>query len=450
MIRLRATFASLSNRNYRLYFAGQAVSLTGTWMQRLGQAWLVLELSGSPTLLGVVTAAQFLPLLLAGPWGGLIADRVDKRRLLLWTQSSAGALALLLGLLTLSGLVQLWMVMLFALGLGVVTALDNPARQSFVLEMVGPDHVTNAVTLNSIVVNAARAVGPAAAGVLIATAGVAPTFLVDATSYFAVVGALLLMRREELHAAPPTRRGPGQLREGLAYVRRSPGLLAPLALMAIVGTLAYEFQVVLPVLARQTFAGGADTLGMLNSALGIGAVAGGLLAAGALKPSTRSLVLAALSFGTFILLAAGAPTLPLALVALFGVGAASITFLATGNSLLQLRAAPAMRGRVMALWSMAFLGTTPLGGPLIGWVAEVAGARVALGLGGAATVAGGLALVGSLRWRAVHAQPDVVRARRAGAATGRPALRRPLGWHPSPRRARTRAQRRAQQRADAA
>lgn len=440
MIRLRTTFASLANRNYRLYFTGQAVSLTGTWMQRLGQAWLVLELSGSPTLLGVTTAAQFLPLLIAGPWGGLVADRVDKRRLLLWTQAAAGLLALLLGVLTITGLVQLWMVLLFALGLGVITALDNPARQSFVLEMVGPEQVTNAVTLNSIVVNAARAVGPGAAGVLIASVGVGPTFLVDAASYFAVVAALLLMRREELYVAPPAGRGPGQLREGLEYVRRSPELLAPLALMAVVGTLAYEFQVVLPVLARETFAGGADTLGLLNSALGIGAVVGGLLAAGALRPSTASLAIAALSFGTFILLAAGAPTLPLALGALFGTGAASITFLATGNSLLQLRSAPAMRGRVMALWSIAFLGTTPIGGPLVGWVAEVAGPRLALALGGAATVASGLALAGSLRRRAAHALPDVVplrlRATVAGAAGRLAARRRPgLGWQ-QPRRRR--------------
>lgn len=405
MKRVRATFTSLSNRNYRLYFAGHSVSVTGTWMQRVGQAWLVLELTGSGTLLGITTALQFLPLLLAGSWGGLIADRSDKRRLLLWTQSIAGLLALTLGLLTATGLVELWMVMGLAFSLGLVAMFDVPARQTFVREMVGPEHITNAVTLNSIVVNGAKIVGPGVAGVLIATVGLAPSFLINAVSYFAVVLALSRMDVGTLDRVPAVRRQGGQIREGWAYVRRTPDVAAPLLLMAGVGMLAYEFQVLLPLLARYTFGAGAQAFGLMNSAMGLGAVVGGLVVAGSLRPSWRTLIGASTVLGITILAAAVAPTLPLALAALFAAGAASIAFLATGNSLLQLRAAPEMRGRVMALWSMALMGTTPIGGPLVGWIAEVFSPRIALGLGGCTALLGAGLLALYLRRRDLRGQP---------------------------------------------
>ncbi len=356
-------------------------------MQRVAQAWLVLELGGSGTDVGLVTALQFLPLLVLGAWGGVVVDRVDKRRLLVATQSASGALALVLGILTATGVVRLWMVMLLAAGLGFAHLLDVPARQSFVFEMVGPDHLTNAVTLNSVTVNAARMLGPALAGVLIATTGLAVCFVLNAASYLVVVAAFARMRSADLHRSVAVVRGPGQLREGLAYVWREQALRAPLLTMAVVGALAYEFQVILPLLARFVFDGGAGTYGAMTASMGLGAVVAGLVIAGLNRSGPRSLVHAAYVFGVLILATALAPTLALAMVALVGVGGASIAFLALGNASLQVAAAPEMRGRVMALWSIAFLGTTPIGGPLVGWVGEHLGPRVGLALGGVATVA---------------------------------------------------------------
>ncbi|MGI8759093.1 MAG: MFS transporter [Acidimicrobiales bacterium] len=386
------TFSALRVHNYRRYVFGQTVSLSGTWMQRVAQAWLVLELGGSGTDVGVVTALQFVPLLFLGAWGGVVVDRVDKRRLLVGTQSAAALLALALGALTATGVVRLWMVMALAVGLGMVQVLDSPARQILVMEMVGADHVSNAVTLNSVVVNAARMLGPAMAGVLIATVGIAVCFMLNAVSYAAAVVAFAVMRPDEIQRPPTVARRPGQLREGLAYVWSTPALRAPLLLMAVVGTLAYEFQVVLPLMARFVFDGGAGTYGAMSSCMGLGAVVAGLLLAGRPRSGHRSLVATAYIFGCLILLAAAAPTLALELVALVGVGAGSIAFLALANTTLQLGAAPEMRGRVMALWSIAFLGTTPLGGPLVGWVSEHFGPRVGLALGGAATIVAAAAL----------------------------------------------------------
>ena len=386
MTRFHGTFRSLSVRNYRLYFAGQSVSLVGTWMQRLGQEWLVLQLTGSGTWLGIIAACQFLPILLLAPWGGLIADRVDKRRLILTTQLVAGLLALVLATITALGIVQLWMVAVLALGLGVVTALDNPARQSFVIEMVGDADLSNAVTLNSIVVNAARAIGPAVAGVLIAVVGIASSFFVNGASYLFVVGALLAMDTGALRPSIPAARGPGQLREGFAYVRRTPELRSALVLMAVAGMLAYEFTVTLPLLARFVFHGGAATLGLLNTAIGIGAVLGGLLTASRSQATERGLVGAGIAFGGLLIVTALMPTLPLAVASLAVMGAVSIQFLATGNSLLQLRAEERYRGRVMSLWAVAFLGTTPIGAPIVGWIGEIGGARAGIAVGGVATL----------------------------------------------------------------
>lgn len=392
----RRTFASLHTPNYRRYFIGQSISLVGTWMQSVAQSWLVLTLTGSGTALGFVVAMQTLPVLLLGPYGGVVADRIDKRRLMVALQSMMGVLALVLGVLTVTGEVRLWQVYVLALLLGLNNAFENPARQAFVLEMVGPSDLPNAVSLNSVIVNVARAVGPAIAGVVIATGGIGICFLLNAASFIAVVYSLVSMDLGALQPSPPTDRAPGQLRQGLAYVRRTIDLAIPLVMMAIIGTLAYEFQVVLPVVARVTFHGGAQAYGFMTAAMGVGALVGGLVVATRRRTGLRPLVIGATGFGVVILAAAVAPTLPLELVALFGVGAGSISFLAVGNATLQLSAAPSMRGRVMALWAVAFLGSTPIGGPIAGFVAEHAGGRWALAMGALACFAAaslGLAVI---------------------------------------------------------
>lgn len=385
MTRIRATFSSLSNRNYRLYFAGHSVSTVGEWMHRVGQAWLVLELTDSGTWLGVTAALQHLPTLVIGPWGGLLADRFDKRRLLLWTHAVGGLLAFGLAILTATGRARLGVVLAFALAHGTTLALDYPARQSFVMDMVGPAHVTNAITLNSVVFNAARAVGPAIAGFLIATVGLASSFYANAASYLVVVVALLVLRTEELQPADPATRAPGQLREGVRYVLSTPVLAGTLLLMAVSGMFAYEWVVTLPLLARDVFGGGAEIFGLMFSAMGVGAVAGGLLGAGTLRPTVRALLGAACVFSVVLLVTAAAPAFTLALVGLVLLGASSIIFRALATALLQVRSAPHMRGRVMGLFAIAMNGTTPVGGPLVGWVAEVASARLAFALGGLTT-----------------------------------------------------------------
>ena len=384
------TFHALGVYNFRLYFWGQVVSVSGTWMQSLAQAWLVLKLTGSGTDLGLVTAVQFVPMLVGGPWGGVVADRVDKRRMLVATQASSGLLALVLGLLTAAGSVRLWMVFALAAGLGCVNAVDNPTRQSFVMEMVGSERVTNAVTLNSVVINGARVVGPAVGGVLITTIGIAPCFLVNAGSYVAVIGALMAMRRSELRPAERVLRQRGQIKEGWHYVWSTPALRTPLLLVAVVGTLAYNFTVTLPLLARYTFDRGAGGLGAMTAVFGAGAVVGGLVAASRGNPTGRRLAVTALVFGALILVTAAMPIFPLELASLAVMGAFSITFIATANTSLQLASAPEMRGRVMALYAVAFLGSTPIGSPLVGWVSEAFNPRFGVGLGGVATVLGAL------------------------------------------------------------
>ncbi|MDX6560795.1 MAG: hypothetical protein QOD65_609 [Gaiellales bacterium] len=388
----RRTFAALASPNYRRWYAGQGISLVGTWMQTIAQGWLVYTLTGSGTQLGLVVALQMVPVLILAPYAGLIADRMDKRRLIIAVQGVMAVLALILGVLTVTGRVQLWQVYVLAAALGVATAFDNPTRQAFVVELVGPEHVRNAVTLNSVLVNAARAVGPAMAGILIATVGVSVCFLVNAGSYVAVIASLLLLDTSALRPSVPAPRTRGQLREGLRYVASTPALAVPLAMMAVIGGLAYEFQVVLPIVARETFGGGAEVYGFLTAAMGAGAVFGGLVVAGSGRTGTRAVIWASFGFGLAILLAAAAPTLPLEIAAMTIVGAASVTFLAVGNSTLQLAARPDMRGRVMSLWAVAFLGTTPIGGPIAGYVAENAGGRAGLLMGGlACLLAAGIA-----------------------------------------------------------
>lgn len=387
------TFSSLRVRNYRLYFAGQVVSVSGSWMQRVAQSWLVLHLTGSGIALGLVSALQFLPILLFGAWGGLVVDRIDKRRLLMVTQSLMGLLALILGVVTLTGLVQLWMVYMMALLLGAVTAVDNPGRQSFVMELVGRRQVSNAVSLNSAVFTASRIVGPAMAGVLITAVGTGWCFVLNAASFGGVLMALVAMEAGQLERVAPSPRAQGQLMEGLRYVWSRPDLRTPLALLAVVGTLALNFTVVLPLLARNTFHGDASTYGTLFSVLGAGSLAGALFTASRREPSVRLLVGALGFFGLFMLGAAAAPTLPLEILALIPMGVAALAFQTTTTSLIQLRCEPALRGRVMALYSVVFLGTTPIGAPAVGWVAQNFGPRAGLALGGAAVLVAALIAV---------------------------------------------------------
>lgn len=367
-----------------MFFVGQSISLCGTWIQRVAQAWLVLELTGSGTAVGLVTALQFLPLLVLAPFGGVIADRVNKRRLLMFTQALAGLSAATLGVVVLTGVVQLWMVYLLAFVLGMAGSIDNPTRQTFVLDMVGRDQLTNALALNSSLVNAARVVGPAIAGALIITVGIGWCFVLNAVSYLAVIAALNLMRVDELDSAPVQPRRPGQLREGFRYVRSTPSVLTPILMMGIAGAFAYEYQVVLPQIAKFTFGGDAQTFTTMTSAMGVGAVAGGLYTASRQTRPAIALARIAALFGVIQILVSLAPNLILALIALVALGAIGVSFIALGNSTLQLSAAPEMRGRVMGLWAVAFLGTTPFGAPVMGWVGEQFGPRLALGLGGVA------------------------------------------------------------------
>ena len=391
------TFSSLRVRNYRVYFGGQLVSLTGTWMQSVGQAWLVLRLTGSGVALGAIMATRFLPMLLAGPWAGVVADRVDKRRLLLVTQSSAASLALTLGILDVTGLVRLWIVFTLAALLGVVNLFDMPTRQAFVMEIVGPDDVANAVSLNSVLVNASRIVGPAVAGLLIAAVGEGVCFLVNAASYLAVIAGLAMMRPSELRPRTVVARARGQMRAGLRYAWRTPEVRVPLLLMAVVGTLGFNFSVLVPLLARFTFGVGPGGYGVLFSLMGLGAVLGGLVIATRARATGALLAGAGLAFGVLLCLIAASPSFGVAMVVMVPMGAASTAFIATSNSLLQLRSRPEMRGRVMALFSMVFLGTTPLGGPLIGWVAQRFDPPMGFVAGGLATTVAALLAVRSLR-----------------------------------------------------
>jgi MFS family permease len=380
------TFASLNIRNYRLYFIGQGISLSGTWMQTIGQDLLVLRLTGSGAALGLVTALQALPVLIFGPWGGVLADRYPKRNIIYVTQILSGALALLLGILVLTGLVRIWMIYILAVALGMVKTVDNPTRQTFVLDMVGRDHLANAVSLNSSEFNLARVIGPTFAGALIAAVGLAWCFILNGLSYVPVIIMLFMMRAEELQPTPLLPRAKGRLQEGLRYVKSSPLLRTPLLMMVLIGALSYEFSVTLPLMARFTLHGEAGTYAALTAAMGIGAVIGGIYTASRRKAGPRTLVISAALFGSTILMTAIAPNLILALLALVLVGFFSINFTSLANVTLQLESAPEMRGRVMALWTMASLGSTPIGGPIIGWIGELASARWALAVGGFAAL----------------------------------------------------------------
>lgn len=384
------TFSSLGVRNYRLYFVGQLVSVTGTWMQTVAQSFLVLGLTHSGTALGLTTAARFAPMLLLGPWGGLVVDRVDRRRLMVATQVASAVVALAFAVLVSTGAIRLWAVFLLAALLGLVNVFDAPARQSLIPELVPPDQLPNAVALNSVTVNLARILGAALGGGLVATLGMALCFYCNALSFVLVVATLLAMGSHGGAVAEVVARRPGQLRDGFGYVRSHPDVLIPLLLVAVVGGLAWEFPVSLPLLAQRTFHGDAATYGTMTALMGLGAVVGGLVSASRGRPRPWSLALAAVGWGVTIVLAALAPSLPMEYAVLVFVGYGSIAFNALAKTILQLATEPPMRGRVMALWALAWQGTTPLGGPLIGWVGQVCGARWALLAGGLPTIAVGL------------------------------------------------------------
>jgi len=398
------TFSSLYIRNYRLYYLGQMISTSGTFMQSVAQAWLVLQLTHSGTALGITSALQYVPILVLGPYGGVIADRFPKRQILYITQSISGVLALILGVLTATGLVRVWMVYILAFCLGLVTIFDNPARQTFYIELVGPDNLRNAVTLYSTLVNLARIIGPAVAAGLIAGLGLAPCFIVNGFSYGAVVIMLAMMRSEELLVTPPEPRGKGQLVEGFKYVLSSPILGPVLLVMAIIGTLTFEFQVSLPLIAQFTFKGDASSYAFLTGSMGFGAAVGGIFFASRKGITPSKVVTAALLFGVMVLAAAFMPTLLLSGIALVAVGIASINFSSLGNSILQLESSPRMRGRVMSFWSVAFLGTTTFGGPIVGWFAQTVGARWGLALGGFAGL--GAAALGAITLRNMQPGPS--------------------------------------------
>lgn len=382
------TFSSLRFRNYRFWFVGQAVSQCGTWMQTVAQGWLVLQLSGRALDLGIAVALPYLPVLLFGAWGGLIADRTDKRKLLIVCQTALLIQALLLAVLVAAGVAEVWMVWVLAFVMGLVLVLDTPTRLSFVSEMVDAEHVANAVGLNSVLMTLARIVGPGLAGVLIAGVGLALAFALNPVLKIAVIVGLLRMRPAELHRRPPAEREAGQVVAGLRYAWHDPGLRIPLLLVAIVGTFSYNFTVLLPLFALSVLHKGGGTYGAMSAVMGVGALSGALIAATRRLPGNRLLVSAALALGVSSIALALSTTLRLALLTLLPLGAAGTLFTSVSTSVLQLRSAVAMRGRVMALVSVVFYGSVPISGPLAGVLAGRLGPEVALTVGGVAALLG--------------------------------------------------------------
>ncbi|WP_424855056.1 MFS transporter [Streptomyces sp. SAI-170] len=408
-------FSSLKIRNYRLFFLGQAVSNIGTWMQRIAQDWLVLSLTGSATAVGVTTALQFLPMLLFGLYGGVLVDRLPKRPTLLVTQTAMALTGLALAALTITGQVQVWHVYVAAFAVGLATVVDNPARQSFVTEMVGPDQLQNAVSLNSANFQSARLIGPAVAGLMITGVGTGWAFLLNGLSFVAPIAGLLLMRARELHAVERAPRGKGQLREGLRYVSGRPELIWPIVLVGFVGTFAFNFPVYLAAFVDDVFHAGAGTYSLFNTLMAVGSVAGALLAARRGTARLRVVSTAALLFGLIEVVAAGAPTLWMFAALMIPLGLFGMTINVTANTSLQMATDPVMRGRVMSLYMMVFLGGTPIGAPIAGWITDTYGPRAGLAAGGAvaalaaAVIAVILARTGGLRlsvgWR--HGHPSV-------------------------------------------
>jgi MFS family permease len=406
------TFRSLRIRNYRLFFVGMLVSTIGTWMQTVALAWLVLRITNSPAQVGFIVAVQFVPTLIGGIHGGLIADRFDKRKVLLWTQTLFTLQAVVLSGFALAHAATLPVLYALAFVQGAITAVDNPTRQSFVAEMVPADEVPNAVGLNSAMFNTARILGPAIGGVLIDLVGTTTCFLLNALSFGAVIAALVAMTPADFFRGAPPRREKGALRAGLRYTWEEPTLRLVMIMVALVGTLAMNFQVVLPVLAKRVFHGTAGTYGLLSAVIGIGSLLGALAVASRARPTIRLLAGAAAGFGVAMLLDAIAPRLGLEVPALILTGGASVTFFATANAALQLTSRPEMRGRVLAIYLLLFLGSTPIGGPIVGWISGQWSARWGLAVGGTACLLAALVAVPAVsgRWQSGRA----LAARRAG------------------------------------
>jgi MFS family permease len=396
------TFRAMRAFNYRVWMAGAIVSNIGTWMQRVAQDWLVLTIltDNSPVALGITTGLQFAPMLLLAPFAGVVADRLPKRQLLIGTQASMGLMGLVLGVLVMTDAVQLWHVYLLALGLGVSAALDGPTRQAFVSEMVPREDLSNAVGLNSASFNFARLIGPGLAGILIAWVGTGPVFLINAASFLAVIGSLLAMRSHELMPSPRVERQKGQLRDGLRYVKGRPDIILILVIVGMIGTFGFNFQMTTALMATESFHKGASEYGLLGSIMAIGSLTGALLAARRERPRLRFVIGAALAFGVFASLASAMPTYTLFAIALVPVGISSLTLMTAANATVQLSVAPEMRGRVLALYMAVFMGGTPIGAPIIGWIGEVLGARWTIAVGGiVALLTAGACLVYLVRSR---------------------------------------------------
>jgi MFS family permease len=397
------TFTSLRYPNYRLWFGGALVANVGTWMQRVAQDWLVLTVLSdeSGVAVGTVTALQFAPVLLLSVWAGVLADRMNRRLLLMITQLAQAVLALGLGALVLLGHVELWHVYVFAALLGVVSAIDGPVRQTFVAELVPADKLSNAVGLNSTSFNAARLIGPGLAGLAIAWVGIGWVFVFNGVSFFATILALLRMRTSELHPMPSAKRHEkGQIRAGLAYVRNRSDIIVIMVVVGVVSTFGLNFQLTSALMARTEFGKGASEYGVLGSVLAIGSLTGALLAARRERPRVRLVIGAAFAFGVTTGVMALMPTYPSFAVACIPVGLASLTMMTAANTTIQMSTDPAMRGRVMAIYMMVFMGATPIGSPVVGWVGEEFGARWAIGIGSisALLVATGAALWAIRNW----------------------------------------------------
>ena len=395
---LHDTLSSLKIRNYRLYYFGQIISYSGYFLAALAQDWLVLKLTNSGVMLGLVSACQFLPMLLLMPYGGVIADRFSKLKLLYTTQTIACLLSLGLGILVLSGSIQVWMVFVFAVLFGLTSSVDNPTRQSFVYEMVGKDEVKNAVSLWAVLVSITRMVGPALAGILIATVGIGLCFVINAISYIPVVIALWMIRPEQLHTSSPTPRAKGQIKEGFKYVKSNPILFITLMQLVIIGTITFEWQASMPLFARFVLHGDATTYSIITVATSLGMFIGGIFTARNGIVTERRVVYSAFFLGIVTIFTSFANSLVFAVIGFTLWGLAIIIFTNPTNTILQVNTDPKMRGRVMSFWNMAFSGSTAVGGPIIGWVGQIYGAQWALAVGGiAALVASGYGFFASKR-----------------------------------------------------
>ncbi|MEY2458283.1 MAG: hypothetical protein QOG30_113 [Acidimicrobiaceae bacterium] len=412
------TFRSLHVRNFRLFFTGQLISQIGNWLTLVAQVLLVLKLTDNGVALGGLAVAQFGPVLVLGPWAGLIADRSDKRRLLLIVQTIAMAQSFVLAALAFSGHPPVLAIYGVALVGGMTIAFDNPARRSFVVEMVPPDDMQNAVSLNSAMMTSSRVVGPAVAGLLITTVGFGWCFLLDGLSYVAVLAALKMMRTEELRPSPVAPRAKHQIRDGFRYVRSVPELWVPLTMMGVVGTLSYNFQTVFPLFTTRDLHGTESTFTILFSVVSVGALVGALATARRRSISVRSVALASLFYGVSMAVMAIVPNQLAAFAAGVVLGVSSIAFLTASTAIVQIEAAPEMRGRVLALQAMLFLGSTPIGGPIVGWVSQQFGARYAIGLGAVAALLAGVWGMAKVRHQAevtAHQTDAVVDAEVVGA-----------------------------------